>query len=87
MSVTPKAAHNDLSKQNPALQQQMPVMAPPQIMPNRTRVVNTLVVVVKGTHKGLMGVIKDVQGEKARVEMATNNKVLTIDLTSLKRKE
>lgn len=56
-------------------------------MPNKNRLVNTLVVVVKGTQKGLMGVIKDIQGEKARVEMATNNKILTLDLTSLKRKE
>lgn len=62
-------------------------MAPPSSMPNTNRLVNTPVVVVKGTQKGLMGVIKDVQGEKARVEMASNNKVLTLDLTSLKRKE
>ena len=91
-SVTPKAGISDLSKQNPALQNHLPqggasLMPPPQNVPNKNRLVNTLVVVVKGTHKGLMGIIKDIQGEKARVEMATNNKVLTIDLTSLKRKE
>ena len=62
-------------------------MPPPQMMPNKSRLVNELVVVVKGTHKGLMGIIKDVQGEKARVEMATNNKVHTLDLSFLKRKE
>lgn len=91
LSVTPKAA-NDFSKLNPALQSQLPyggasLMPPPQTTQNRNRLVNTLVVVVKGTQKGLMGVIKDIQGEKARVEMATNNKVLTLDITSLKRKE
>lgn len=77
---------------HPSLQGALPgggasLMAPPQVVPNKSRLVNELVVVVKGTHKGLMGIIKDVQGEKARVEMATNNKVLTLDLTSLKKKE
>lgn len=62
-------------------------MAPPSTLPNKNRLINTPVVIIKGTQKGLMGIIKDVQGEKARVEMASNNKVLTIDLTSLKRKE
>lgn len=62
-------------------------MAPPVGMPNKNRLINTPVVVVRGTQKGLMGIIKDVQGEKARVEMASNNKVLTLDLTALKRKE
>jgi transcription elongation factor SPT5 len=92
ISVTPKAAAGDLSKLNPMLQSQLPfggasLMPPPQTMPNKNRIVNTLVVVTKGTQKGLMGVIKDVLGDKARVEMATNNKILTLDMTSLKRKE
>jgi transcription elongation factor SPT5 len=91
--VTPKSASgNDLTKLNPALQAQLPyggasLMAPPPVNPNKNRLVNTLVVVVKGTNKGLMGVIKDVLGQNARVELATNNKTLTINLAMLKRKE
>ena len=90
--VTPKNAGTDLSKLNPALNAQLPygaasLMPPPAITPNKNRVVNTLVVVVKGTSKGLMGVIKDVVGDNARVELATNNKTLTISMASLKRKE
>jgi transcription elongation factor SPT5 len=91
--VTPKsAATNDLGKLNPALQAQLPyggasLMPPPLVNPNKNRLLNTLVVVVKGTNKGLMGVIKDVLGQTARVELATNNKTLTINLDNLKRKE
>jgi transcription elongation factor SPT5 len=62
-------------------------MAPPSSMQNKNRLINTTVVIIKGTQKGLMGIIKDVMVEKVRVEMASNNKLLTIDLTSLKRKE
>lgn len=92
ISVTPKSSANDLGKINPALNQALPfggasLMPPPAANLNKNRIVNTLVVVTKGTNKGLMGVIKDLQGENARVELATNNKILTINLTSLKRKD
>jgi transcription elongation factor SPT5 len=90
--VTPKSATHDLGKINPMLNQQLPnggasLMPPPTTTINKGRLLNTLVVVVKGTNKGLMGVIKDVLGENARVELATNNKMLTIHTSSLKRKE
>lgn len=89
--VTPKSV-NDPSKLDPRIQAQLPyggasLMAPPPTTQNKNRLLNTLVVVVKGTNKGLMGVIKDVIGSNARVELATNNKTLTIDLKMLKRKE
>jgi transcription elongation factor SPT5 len=92
VSVTPRTATGDLTKLNPALQQQLPfggasLMAPPQTNINKNKLINTLVVVTKGTSKGLMGIIKDVMGDNARVELATNNKTLTIVMTSLKRKE
>jgi transcription elongation factor SPT5 len=92
ISVTPKSATNDLGKINPALNQALPyggasLMPPPATNINKNRIVNTLVVVTKGTNKGLMGVIKDLQADNARVELATNNKILTINLTSLKRKD
>jgi transcription elongation factor SPT5 len=91
ISVTPKST-NDLGKINPALNQALPyggasLMPPPATAINKNRIVNTLVVVTKGTNKGLMGVIKDLQGDNARVELATNNKILTINLSSLKRKD
>jgi transcription elongation factor SPT5 len=62
-------------------------MPPPAATVNKNRLLNTLVVVIKGTNKGLMGVIKDVLGQNARVELATNNRTLTIDMNMLKRKE
>ncbi|WWC65232.1 transcription elongation factor SPT5 [Kwoniella dejecticola CBS 10117] len=92
ISVTPKSAVSDLGKMNPALNQQLPyggasLMPPPATNFNRNRLINTLVVVTKGTSKGLMGTIRDIQGDNARVELKTNNKTLTIALTSLKRKD
>lgn len=92
VSVTPKSATGDLGKLNPALNAQLPMggamlMPPPATSINKGRMVNTLVVVTKGSNKGLMGVIKDVQGDSARVELATNNKILTINLGFLKRKD
>ncbi|KAK4688473.1 transcription elongation factor SPT5, partial [Tremellales sp. Uapishka_1] len=92
VSVTPRSATGDIGKMNPALNQQLPLggaslMPPPMATVNKNRLVNTLVVVVKGTNKGLMGIIKDVMGDNARVELATNNKTLTINMTSLKRKD
>ncbi|EIW70126.1 hypothetical protein TREMEDRAFT_71529 [Tremella mesenterica DSM 1558] len=92
LSVTPKSSASDLAKMNPALNAQLPfggasLMPPPMATVNKNRLVNTLVVVVKGTSKGLMGIIKDVQGDNARVELKTNNKTLTINLASIKRKD
>ncbi|WWC98489.1 transcription elongation factor SPT5 [Kwoniella sp. B9012] len=92
ISVTPKSAVSDLGKINPALNQQLPyggasLMPPPATNVNRNRLINTLVVVTKGTSKGLLGTIRDIQGDNARVELKTNNKTLTIALTSLKRKD
>lgn len=92
VSVTPKSATADLTKMNPALNQQLPyggasLMPPPQAAGNR-KIINTYVVVTKGTYKGLQGVIKDVVGaNEARVELATNNKTITIATASLKRKD
>ena len=62
-------------------------MPPPSTTMNQKRMINTLVVIVKGTTKGLMGVIKDIQADNARVELATNNRTVSIPLAYLKRKE
>lgn len=91
VSVTPKSAMSDLTKMNPALNAQLPqggasLMPPPAIAGNR-RLINTPVVVTKQTYKGLVGVIKDVVGDKCRVELATNNKTILVATSILKRKD
>ena len=53
----------------------------------RDRLINTSVVVIKGEYKGYMGTIKDTNGASARVELLTNNKVITIDKAKLMRKK
>ena len=60
ISVTPKSNSSDLSKVNPALQQQLPyggasLMPPPSTTLNQRRMINTLVVIVKGDNEGLDG--------------------------------
>jgi hypothetical protein len=91
--VTPKSVTNDLTKLNPALQAQLPFGGASLITPHSSgkaphaKLINTLVVVVKGTNKGLMGVIRDVVGDSVRVELATNNKTVTLGTEYLKRKE
>lgn len=92
VSVTPKSASADLTKMNPALNAQLPMggaslMPPPPTVGNR-RIINTPIVVTRGTYKGLLGTIKDVVGsDQARVELATNNKTITVKTEFLKRKD
>ncbi|KIJ64684.1 hypothetical protein HYDPIDRAFT_175264 [Hydnomerulius pinastri MD-312] len=52
----------------------------------RDRDIGVLVAVVKGPQKGYLGVIKDTNGNLARVELHTGNKVITIDKAKLYRK-
>jgi transcription elongation factor SPT5 len=53
----------------------------------KDRMVNMQVVVVKGEFKGYMGTVKDTNGNTARVELATNRKVISIDKGKLRRKK
>jgi transcription elongation factor SPT5 len=76
----------DLKKQDPSLNQAAPIITGPQAA-NRRHLINTHVVIVKGTKKGLQGIIKDTQGDNARVELKTDNKVVTVPIASLKKKE
>lgn len=46
--------------------------------------INRRVAVTRGTYKGNTGMIKDVTGQQARVELHSNNKVVTVDLAKLK---
>lgn len=45
------------------------------------------VAVVKGEFKGYVGTVKDTNGNIARVELATNRKVISIDKSKLRRKK
>lgn len=50
----------------------------------RDRLIGITVCVTKGPHKGYVGIIKDTNGPIARVELLTNNKVITVDKEKLK---
>lgn len=52
----------------------------------RDRDIGALVTVVKGPQKGYIGIIKDTNGNLARVELHTGNKIITIDKQKLYRK-
>jgi transcription elongation factor SPT5 len=52
----------------------------------RDRDIGVLVAIVKGPQKGYLGIIKDTNGNLARVELHTGNKVITIDKEKLYRK-
>ncbi|BGP33448.1 transcription elongation factor spt5 [Rhodotorula toruloides] len=49
--------------------------------------INRRVAVTKGTYKGNAGIIKDVTGNQARVELHSSNKVITVDLGKLKEQK
>lgn len=51
----------------------------------RDRLIGVNVVIVKGTFKGYIGIIKDTNGPQARVELNTGNKIITIEKDKLKR--
>ena len=53
----------------------------------RDRLIGVLVTVVKGPQKGYVGTIKDTNGPIARVELNTNNKVITIEKERLYRRK
>lgn len=45
------------------------------------------VVIVKGINKSLIGTIKDINGDKARVELQSGNKTIDIPKIMLMKKE
>jgi transcription elongation factor SPT5 len=52
----------------------------------RDRDIGAAITVVKGNHKGYNGIIKDINGTLARVELNTGNKVITIEKQKLYRR-
>ncbi|TFL05740.1 hypothetical protein BDV98DRAFT_522976 [Pterulicium gracile] len=93
VSVAPKSNANklagvDTTKQNPNLVTPTGGMVGSGAMGRgpRDRLIGVIVSVVKGGNKGLVGTIKDMNGQMARVELNANNKIITIDRTNLKRR-
>ncbi len=53
----------------------------------RDRLIGVIVMVVKGPRKGYVGTIKDTNGNIARVELISGNKVIQIEKEKLKRRK
>lgn len=91
VSVAPKgrSAGPDLSKLNPAIAVPIGGMVGSGMMGKgpRDRLLGVTVQVTQGQFKSYVGIIKDVNGQMARVELQTQNKVITIDKEKLKRKK
>jgi transcription elongation factor SPT5 len=93
-SVAPKGnlikPGTDLSKMNPALSGGASggmVGSGNMGRGPRDRLIGLLVVVVKGPHKGYIGIIKDTNGPIARVELNTGNKIISIEKEKLRKRE
>ncbi|KAF9011770.1 hypothetical protein BDQ17DRAFT_1344799 [Cyathus striatus] len=83
-----KPAGMDLSKMNPAMAVPIGGMVGSGAMGRgpRDRHIGVTVVVVKGAHKGYAGTIKDTNGQIARVELRTGNKIISIEKDKLYRR-
>jgi len=93
MSVAPKnitkPSNLDLSKQNPSINGAMNqggVVGSNVFRGPRDRVIGYQVTIVKGVNKSYIGIIKDTNGPIVRVELATKNKVISIERDKLKRR-
>ncbi|GAA6060688.1 hypothetical protein JCM10212_005070 [Sporobolomyces blumeae] len=64
---------------------QAPVSTGPSFRPDGR--IHRKVAVIQGTYKGNAGIIKDVTGNQARVELHSSNKVITIDIAKLKEQK
>ena len=90
--TAPKPGLN-LGVMNPALsggagsQQQGGMVGSQAFRGPRDYLVGVNVIVAKGPQKGLVGIVKDTNGQMARVELQVGNRVITIDKQKLKRKK
>ncbi|KAI8456704.1 hypothetical protein BY996DRAFT_8441431 [Phakopsora pachyrhizi] len=98
VSVAPKGTKKDLgtldlAKMNPEVAHRAPIGGTPQLAAGvgqrfkRDEDIGKLCYIIKGPHKGLQGIIKDINGLLARVELHTNSKTLTIEKTKLGAKD
>ena len=53
----------------------------------RDRLIGVQVQVIQGPQKGIIGIIKDTNGNMARVELQMGNKVITLPKEKLRRKK
>ena len=87
VSLTPKGnliKTGDLSKMNPSMMGGGIVSSGMIGRGPRDKLAGTPIMVTKGPNKGVAGVIKDTNGNLARVELLTGNKVISIDKSKLK---
>ncbi|KDQ56765.1 hypothetical protein JAAARDRAFT_36254 [Jaapia argillacea MUCL 33604] len=82
-----KLGNADLSKMNPAMSGGASggMVGSGMGRGPRDRLIGVLVVIVKGSTKGHIGTIKDTNGNIARVELHSNNKIIMVDKDKLKR--
>ncbi|KAF8624668.1 hypothetical protein AX17_006999 [Amanita inopinata Kibby_2008] len=91
-SLAPKGSiikpTGDLSKMNPALQQPTGGMVGSGNMGRgpKDRHIGLTVAIVKGPQKGYVGTIKDTNGNIARVELRTGNKIITIEKEKMRER-
>lgn len=83
--IVPKTG-SDLSKMNPALAMPAVSAAAMGSRGPRDRSIGTFVQVIRGPHKGYVGRIRDTNGNIARVELTTRNKLITIEKDKLMQK-
>ncbi|KAF5365197.1 hypothetical protein D9758_005324 [Tetrapyrgos nigripes] len=76
----------DLSKMNPAMQTQGGMVGSGMGRGPRDRHIGLNVLVIKGPYKGYQGTIKDTNGQIARVELNTGNKLISIEKAKLHRR-
>ncbi|CAG7851799.1 Transcription elongation factor SPT5 AltName: Full=Chromatin elongation factor SPT5 [Serendipita indica DSM 11827] len=80
----PKQPAMDLTKMNPAVAGGTGG-APSMSRGPRDRLIGVNIKIIKGTQKGYQGIIKDVNGQHCRVELSTNNRIITIEKDKLRR--
>lgn len=85
----PKPGALDLTKMNPALSGGASggMVGSTNGRGPRDRLIGVSVTVIKGTYKGLQGIVKDTNGNQVRLELQVNNRVITIDKEKIKRKK
>lgn len=93
VSVAPKGSKKDsgsldLTKMNPEMANRPPVGGSVVAAGlgqrfKRDDDIGKLCYIIKGPHKGLQGIIKDINGLLARVELHANNKTLTVEKSKL----
>lgn len=88
-SVAPKTLNNssvDLSQMNPAMNSVNPIkekggMVGSQMMGKgmRDKLADIPVQIIRGSYKGMIGVVKGTNGNQIRIELTTNSKIISLE--------